>query len=105
LFVLQVVPLPLYEGGTPAPPVQPVIDAAATAAAAQPCQPFEVRGMPCRAYAAQLPEGASPEQVAGAYDALMACIPQGASYNVILTRTTIMLCPRRAECSGPCAVK
>eukprot|EP00197_Chlamydomonas_leiostraca_P002297 CAMPEP_0202857802 /NCGR_PEP_ID=MMETSP1391-20130828/601_1 /ASSEMBLY_ACC=CAM_ASM_000867 /TAXON_ID=1034604 /ORGANISM="Chlamydomonas leiostraca, Strain SAG 11-49" /LENGTH=312 /DNA_ID=CAMNT_0049536653 /DNA_START=76 /DNA_END=1014 /DNA_ORIENTATION=- len=101
---MQVVPLPLIDGGAAEPPVQPLIEAAASAAGAQPYQVFEVRGMPCQSYAAQLPEGSTPQQVAGAYDALMARIPQGASYNALLTRTAIMLCPRRAESSGPCAI-
>lgn len=105
VLLRQVVPLPFHEGGDPQPPVQALILAAAAAVNAQPLQPVEVRGMPCVTYAAQLPEGATPEQVEAAYTSLMALLPPQASYNVLLTRTTLMLCPRRAEACGPCAIK
>ncbi|GIL48321.1 hypothetical protein Vafri_4603 [Volvox africanus] len=130
---LQVVPLPFTDAQLPLAPVHHLVEeAAAAAAATAPLQPLHLRQLPYRCYAALLPpERPTPEQLESAFsDLLQLCYPGyvfepspllregpprdaataaavaagSVSYNVLLTRSWMMLVPRSAERCGPLAL-
>ncbi|GLC74618.1 hypothetical protein PLESTF_001535700 [Pleodorina starrii] len=131
---LQVVPLPFTEGQPPLAPVHHLVEEAAEAAEAAgtaALQPLQLRRLPYRCFAAQLPESPTSEQLEATFIALLhlshpgysyvaspllagsppadaataAAVAAGSvSYNVLLTSSWMMLVPRRAERCGPLAL-
>ncbi|GLI69421.1 hypothetical protein VaNZ11_014030, partial [Volvox africanus] len=129
---LQVVPLPFADGQLPLAPVHHLVEEAAAAAAAVPLQPLHLRQLPYRCYVALLPpKSTTPEQLESAFSELLqlcypgyvfqpspllskgpprdaataaAVVAGSVSYNVLLTRSWMMLVPRSAERCGPLAL-
>ena len=112
---VQVVPLPLMEGGgeggeggNARAPFEP--SALAAVAGAPPYQVEPVRSLPVRAFAAAMPADPEPRALAGCLARLAAAcgVANAAdtttSYNLLLTPRVAMAVPRRAARVGPLGV-